>query len=224
MQGHGSDPSGGGLPSERHPSTLRISDADRHRVAEVLREAAGDGFLDLEELEERLEATYAAKTAGDLMPITLDLPQVQDAVRAPARPKSTGPVLPADSHGVSFAVMSESRRRGLWEVTEQHTAVAVMGSVVLDLREARFAGREVVIDGYAIMGSVEVVVNAHTQVIVSGVGVMGDFSESRPKVTAELSADSPVVRVRGLALMGSVTVQRKDMPGTTPRRLGWSRP
>ena len=56
------------------PSAMRISDADRHRVAEFLREAAGEGRIDLDELDSRLEATYAAKTYGDLVPITVDLP------------------------------------------------------------------------------------------------------------------------------------------------------
>ena len=55
-------------------SRLRISDADRHQVAELLREAAGEGRLDIDELEERLEATYAAKTYGELVPLTADLP------------------------------------------------------------------------------------------------------------------------------------------------------
>ena len=39
------------------PSQLRISDDDRHKVAEVLREAAGEGRIDMDELDERLEAT-----------------------------------------------------------------------------------------------------------------------------------------------------------------------
>src|SRR3712207_5042198 len=56
------------------PAQLRISDAERHQVAEILRQAAGEGRLDLEELDERLEATYAARTYADLVPITLDLP------------------------------------------------------------------------------------------------------------------------------------------------------
>jgi hypothetical protein len=55
-------------------SELRISDEDRHKVAEVLRQAAGEGRIDLEELDERLEATYRAKTYGELVPITVDLP------------------------------------------------------------------------------------------------------------------------------------------------------
>ena len=55
----GRDPRNGGLqPTD--PSTLRISDADRHQVSEVLRQAAGEGRLELEELDERLEATFRA--------------------------------------------------------------------------------------------------------------------------------------------------------------------
>ena len=59
---------------ERDPTQLRIGDAERHQVAEILREAAGEGRLDLDELDTRLEATYAARTYADLVPITLDLP------------------------------------------------------------------------------------------------------------------------------------------------------
>jgi hypothetical protein len=36
------------------PDQLRISDQDRHHVAEILREAAGEGRIDLDELDERL--------------------------------------------------------------------------------------------------------------------------------------------------------------------------
>ena len=64
-----------GAPDVRGPGDLRCSDTDRERVAEALREAAGEGRLTLSELEERLEATFKARTYGDLQPITRDLPQ-----------------------------------------------------------------------------------------------------------------------------------------------------
>src|SRR5262245_20390125 len=76
--------------SEQDPSQLRISDDDRHQVADLLREAAGEGRIDFEELDERLEATYAAKTYADLVPITVDLPVGSGLVplqpATPARP------------------------------------------------------------------------------------------------------------------------------------------
>jgi hypothetical protein len=108
----------------------------------------------------------------------------------------------------------------VWRVPEQHSAFSMMGSVTLDLREALFEAREVTINAVAIMAGIDIVVNAHTQVIVDGVGIMGDFSQSRDKVPAELSASSPVVRVKGMALMAGVTVQRKAMPGEGRKRLG----
>ncbi len=53
---------------------LRASDDDRERVAVVLREAYAAGRLTNEEFTERLDATYAARTFGDLVPLTADLP------------------------------------------------------------------------------------------------------------------------------------------------------
>jgi hypothetical protein len=55
--------------------SLRVADADRERVAERLRRAAGEGRLAPEELEERLEAAFAARTQADLAPLVADLPR-----------------------------------------------------------------------------------------------------------------------------------------------------
>lgn len=207
----------------RDPGQLRISDDDRHRVAEILRHAAGEGRIDFSELDERLEATYSAKTYADLVPITADLP-----VHPTARPQvpvsrqptpARAPVGPGTpSYTSSLALMSETKRQGVWVVNEQHTAFAMMGSVQLDLREAYFTAREVTINAVSIMGEVKIIVNPHTQVLVEGVPIMAEFTESRAKAAAEITADSPVVRVRGLALMASVSVQRRAMPGETRRR------
>jgi hypothetical protein len=62
-------------------STLRASDADREQVAERLRHATGEGRLLAEELEERLEAVFSARTYGELDAVVADLP----GVPAPAR-------------------------------------------------------------------------------------------------------------------------------------------
>jgi hypothetical protein len=55
-------------------SELRASDADRERVAERLRTAAGDGRLTPAELEERLEGAFSARTEAELEPLVADLP------------------------------------------------------------------------------------------------------------------------------------------------------
>jgi hypothetical protein len=216
-----------GPGSSHDPLRLRVSDRERHAVAEVLREAAGEGRLDLTELEERLEATYAARTYAELVPLTADLPIAGRAPGAPSpgppgagaglvHPHAPGSGLAVPAWTGSFAMMSETRRSGVWDAGPTHWAFAGMGSVVLDLRQARFLSRELLITASAVMGSVEVVVGPAVHVVVDGVGIMGSFCEARSRVEPEPRHDSPVVRVRGVALMGSVEVKRKG-PGKERR-------
>jgi Domain of unknown function (DUF1707) len=81
-------------PPER--ASLRASDADRERLVEALREHHVDGRLTAEELEERTEQAYAARTLGELDALTIDLPPV--ATLAPAgRPVAATPATPSPS-------------------------------------------------------------------------------------------------------------------------------
>jgi hypothetical protein len=206
------------MSMERHdPAQLRVSDDDRHKVAEILRQAAGEGRIDLEELDERLEATYAAKTYADLVPLTVDLP-AHEPGSPPVPRRTTAPA--TTSHQSSMAVMGECKRQGAWLVPEHHTAFSLMGSVTLDLRAATFAERDITITANAIMGEVKVIVDAGTNVVVSGVPIMGEFHQAKDKVAPQLGPESPVVRVKGIALMASVTVQRLPPPGTPKRVVG----
>ncbi len=68
--------------SEARDPALRASDADRDAVAARLRDAHAEGRLTPEEFDQRLDATFAARTLGDLAPLTADLPP---PTRAPAR-------------------------------------------------------------------------------------------------------------------------------------------
>ena len=203
------------------PSQMRISDADRQRVADVLRDAAGEGRIDLEELDERLELTWEAKTYGELVPITLDL-----QAPGPVTPPSAAPVrrtpsaVPAVGHHSSTAIMKEYKRQGVWAVPEHHSAFALMGSVVIDLREAQLSAHHTQINASSIMGEVKIIVPADMHVVVDGTPIMGEFGQAKDKVPAELGPDSPTVRVRGMAMMGSVTVQRQPAPGTPKKFLG----
>ena len=92
-----------------------------------------------------------------------------------------------------------------------------MGSVTLDLRGATFAERDITITANAIMGEVKVIVDAGTNVVVSGVPIMGEFHQAKDKVAPALGPDSPIVRVKGMALMGSVT--SSGCPAGTPKKI-----
>ena len=62
------------------PGTLRASDADRDRLADELRAHAVAGRIDTDELEERLQSAYAARTLGELDALRRDLPATPEQV------------------------------------------------------------------------------------------------------------------------------------------------
>ncbi|HWE09222.1 MAG TPA: DUF1707 domain-containing protein [Solirubrobacteraceae bacterium] len=69
---------------------LRASDADREQVAERLRQAAAEGRLFADELEERLGAALSAKTYGELDEVVSDLPDP-----GPSHPRRSGELVRA---------------------------------------------------------------------------------------------------------------------------------
>ncbi len=66
-------PRDGAIPPTPAPQ-WRASDRDREQTAERLRQAAGEGRLQPDELEHRLDAALSASTYGELDAIVSDLP------------------------------------------------------------------------------------------------------------------------------------------------------
>ncbi|WP_330330646.1 DUF1707 domain-containing protein [Streptomyces sp. NBC_00536] len=204
---------------------LRASDADRERVVERLRDAVAEGRLDMDEFEERLEAAYRSRTYAELEPLTADLPAAGQVPGVPGGPvsfsKAPAPVADAPGTGESWpariggrgtsswgvAIMSGFQRKGAWTVPASFTAVTFWGGGEIDLREARFEEREVVINCFAIMGGIEIIVPPGVDVDVRGIGVMGAFDHREMEVPAEPGA--PRVIVNGLAFWGGVEVKQK---------------
>ena len=190
-------------------SLLRVSDSDREQAAEVLREAAAQGRISLDELDERLESAYAAKTYADLAAVTHDLPE---SGRMPVPPVQGATQISrvGGTPGAKFsvAIMSGARRMGRWVVPRTYVSVAVMGGVELDLREAQFSEPVVTLHAYTVMGGIQITVPEDVDVDVSGLAFMGGFDHnaSGPGVPG-----APQVRVLGFALMGGVEVRRKPV-------------
>lgn len=210
------------------PPELRASDADRERVAEVLREAVAEGRLTMEEFDERLDAAYRARTYAELEPLTRDLPVGGAAglpvVRAPGEPAAAGAAgevsWPSRIGGTpsskwAVGILGGFQRRGRWVAPRRFTAVTVMGGGEIDLREARFEDREIVIRCFAVMGGVNVVVPPGMGLDVRGFGLMGGFDQSK---VDEGDPGAPKVVVTGFAFWGGVGTERK-LPREERRRL-----
>ncbi|MER6301582.1 DUF1707 domain-containing protein [Kitasatospora sp. NPDC001539] len=185
---------------------LRVSDADRERVAELLRDAYAEGRLDADEHAERIGAAYAAKTFGDLAPLTRDLPTHRPLsfekrpLDAPAPASAPAPAPPARQEAPSVvAIFGGAARKGRWRVGSHVTAFTAFGGVEIDLSDAVFESPEVEITVTAIFGGVEIRVPENVSLHGSGVGIFGGFD-----VREQTAADpyAPVVRVKGVALFG----------------------
>jgi hypothetical protein len=194
------------------PVDLRASDADRERVADRLREAAVDGRITMDELEQRLETAYTSMTHAELHPLTRDIAVPDTNASAPTN-RELASSTPARWRR-SIVVMSGLDRRGHWVVPARFSVLAFWGGVTLDLREARLTAPETVIRADAVMAGVEIIVPDDVAVLVEGVGFMGAFDEA-PSM-APPPPGAPVIRITGIAFWAGVAVKRT--PTFTPKR------
>ncbi|WP_223168170.1 DUF1707 SHOCT-like domain-containing protein [Nonomuraea sp. SYSU D8015] len=171
---------------------LRASDADRDRVAAVLGEALATGRLTSVEHADRLEAAYTAKTVGDLVPLTRDLPEVS-ASGAPA----------AVEQQVISSRFSKIVRKGRW-VASRHIDLTVrFGALIIDLSDAVLPGREITIETNARFGKMIVRVPDNAHVIDEGGSLFG-----KRNVTGGSQGDGPLIRVTGVSKFSKVIVTR----------------
>lgn len=202
---------------------LRASDADREKVAGLLRDAYAEGRLSPVEHEERLSEVYRATTYADLVPVLHDLPVPPGVLTLPglsnavaltqphpvAVPTSASglvvdPSRADQAQGVAIAVFSGVERKGAWVVPETQVCVAVMGGIELDLSRAVLTARETTVNVFALMGGVEIVVPEGVAVRLDAVGFMG--GTTGPSDVAPPGA--PSIRITGLAVMGGIEVKR----------------
>jgi len=186
---------------------LRIGDAERHHVAEILRQAAGEGRITLAELDERLEAAYAARTYADLVPLTGDLPSAYSVPSVPATPHPSGVPATRERH---LCILSGLERKGVWTVPEELRVVAFMGGADLDLRRARFAAGECTLIVNTVMGGVDIKVGPEVNVVMEGTAILGGYSG--PGKHAAPAADGPTLRIKGFAFLGGVSVTQRPLP------------
>ncbi|MFE9117235.1 DUF1707 domain-containing protein [Streptomyces sp. NPDC007172] len=196
------------LTQHAEPPALRASDADRDRIADILRDALAEGRLDATEHSERIDAVYRAKTVAELEPLVQDLPASGARSRPVAAPRpyeveETG--APADAENM-IAIFSASTRKGRWRVGRRTNAFSLFGSVEIDLTEALFEQRLTVINATAIFGNVEVRVPENLSLRGSGTGIFGNFEVDTLEAD---DPEAPVVVVNGYSVFGNIEAKPK---------------
>jgi hypothetical protein len=174
----------------------RASDSEREETVARLREAAAEGRLTVEELDERIDAAYAATTRAELEPLTADLPEGLPPSRRVERGGGTSFLL---------GLLGAGDRRGRWRVAAQVTVVNILGGADLDLREATLAAPEVTIRVFSLLGGSDIIVPDDVHVELSSFALLGgdDLKLDRP----EPPPGAPVVHVKSISILGGTDVK-----------------
>lgn len=210
-------------PPERRPA-LRASDADRERVVDILRRAAGEGRLDVEELDERVSAAYTIRTVTELEQLTLDLVPAAGAT-APTFTAEGGVVVRPGEGGTEriISIMGGHDRRGRWRVGRDLLVLSIMGGAELDFQHAEVAGHATTIRVFTIMGGAELRFPPGVDVQVSKFALMGGHDVKLDEAPPPPGA--PVFHVELFSLMGGAEIRQGPKPKNwIERKLEQRRP
>ncbi|MEU9336227.1 DUF1707 domain-containing protein [Streptomyces sp. NPDC048290] len=184
---------------------VRASHADRDAVVELLTEAAGDGRLTAEELDERVGAALSARTQGELAGLTADLPPTVPAGRGEevARIEQEG---------------SSTRRDGRWQVPRELVIDSQWGHVTLDFTEAVIVHDTLRIDLDMNAGALRLIVGPGIEVDTDGlVCAFATVKPARPAGRRRSGAADEPVRLR-IEITGEL---RYGQVQTRRARRGW---
>jgi hypothetical protein len=183
---------------------LRISDADRNGTLRRLHNAVALGLIDIDEFEERSVRVSTSRTRGELDTLVDDLP----------RP---GAIVTSAADRVELrGWMGSLRRSGQWTVPTRLALVRRMGSIELDLTNAKFAGPVVVVELDMVCGSVEIRLPDGASASIDDVEVIaGSATDHRKDAPGE---GSPHMVLTGKMVVGSLDIRGSRRPRVWRRK------
>lgn len=188
------------MDEHRNPSSNLSSEPSgraREHAIQILSTHYSLDHIDVAEFERRVSAVYAARSLPDLETALADLPSPRD---------SGGKLQSPSARRFIFNVLGGTERRGPWTPPSRLVVVVLMGGVVLDFRDAVFTSAVVDVSIVSLIASkTEILVPPTLRTEVSGVPIAGSFVH-RGEATQPSNSD-PLLRVGGVALLGSVEVK-----------------
>ena len=177
------------------PQEMRVSHADRDQVVDVLRDAAAEGRLTAEELDDRVEKALRASVLADLAVLTRDLPE---------HPAS--PAVPATDIVKIEKRFGTVNWTGTWLVPRQMDIRLTVGNARLDFTNAVITHDELLLNvDLGIGGDLTLLARPDIAVVTDGVEV-----RSMAEIKARPRPDVPValrVTVTGRLRGGNLEVR-----------------
>jgi hypothetical protein len=204
--------------AEQEGRQLVPIDQARELAVDTLTKHFARDDIEVEDLESRLDAVYAARTLAQLQAVTADLPALSpgaavDVLQPAATAMISAAEVPARTYQI--AILSGSERKGAWVPGRRHYTYALMGGAGLDFREARFGPGVTEVTVMVAMGGVEIIVPPDLTVHTSGFAFMGGI-DTVDQAPMESDPTAPVLKINAYALMGGVEVQVR-LPGESTK-------
>lgn len=195
----------------------------RQTTIDALCEHFAEDALDVEEFERRVEAAHRAGSAAELKALLRDLPgggmparRDEASPQAPGRRFRVTSAAQVKERELVVAVMGGASRSGKWAPARTNHAMAFMGGVELDFREAVMGPGVTELQVLAVMGGVEIIVPPGMRVQSHGIALMGGFDHVEDVRDAADDPEAPLLRITGVGLMGGVDVTFRH-PGESAR-------
>ncbi len=190
----------------------RITTDQRDRIIDRLSKSYAHDHIDGEEFERRVTEAQNVVTHEALLSLVADLPIVHEesnpAPRSDTRPDSeiginSGEVRASESF---VAILGGSDRRGPWRPARRSNAVAILGGVDLDFRDALIPPGVTEIEVFCFLGGVDIIVPPGVNVEMSGVPILGGFDNK----AGSGDPGAPTLKITGFVLLGGVDVKVKQ--------------
>lgn len=202
------------MTGDIEPRDIRVSDAEREHIGELLQRAVGQGRITVSEFDERMKVAMAARTRGELNSVVIDIAEA-----------SPVPAVQAKKSIVIKSSLGDVTRRGYWVVPEQIKVEGGVGDTTLDFTRAEFTAPVTTIDVKLGVGDLRIVVPVGAVVDVDDMHV--SVGSVKDRTTRTPGDRGPHIVLRGRSTMGDVVVQHAKswrlgpMTIHSPFRVTW---
>ena len=192
------------MRGDEHPKRAALQSSRAQTIERLTNGFTGDE-LGLEEFEERLNRAYAADAVGHLEALVSDLSPETIATTWEAQVVPAPALVPTAATPRAVAILGSVERRGQL-AARASSALAVLGSIVIDLRDAVLPAGVTTLQLSAVLGSIEIIVPPNLAVESAGASILGSF-EGIQRVPRDPDPELPVLRVLGRSVLGSIEIR-----------------
>lgn len=171
----------------------------RKKVLEQLEANFAHDIISVDEYERRVDIALNTSIEADLVRISGDLQPLPEASGQKSSPER--PPHHSRKDDLIVGILSRIDRRRNWNPAKYNKILTLLGRVKLDFTQVRLPPGTTVVEFFCVMGHLDIIVPEGVRVDMIGLPVMGSINNLTDDPE---STNCPVIKIRGLTLMGSI--------------------